>query len=147
MPVHRSIVRINRTDNTKRSFACCSWVCCYVLLNIIYHDYWIYINGTTFVIIVFGCYYKFHIEKNKYNDDSDNSDIDEEAADMDVAMAITRSMETAEINQEIIPVQAFPSHEIIYVTSPPPPPLLIGTPISPSNTSVDSNITVVAREI
>ena len=55
MPVHRSIVRVRRNENTKRAFNACAAFACYVVLNIIYRDYWVIINGSTLVIILCGC--------------------------------------------------------------------------------------------
>ena len=51
MPVHRSIVRIPRNANIRRSANVCAVVALYVLANLMFYKYWYVINGTTVVLL------------------------------------------------------------------------------------------------
>ena len=54
MPYHRSIVRINRSENNKQCFNCCLGVVCYILLNLMLQNYviaLIVVNGIVVLAI------------------------------------------------------------------------------------------------
>ena len=55
MPVHRSIVRIRRTDNNVRAFNACAAFAVYIALNCVFYKQWVIINGTTLAIVFCGC--------------------------------------------------------------------------------------------
>ena len=53
---HRSIVRIKKNPSRERSINICLILICYIFINLIFSDYWIYINGVVLIfILVFFC--------------------------------------------------------------------------------------------
>ena len=51
MPIHRSIVRIPRNANIRRSANVCGVLSLYILANMIFYKYWYVINGTTIAFL------------------------------------------------------------------------------------------------
>ena len=69
---HRSIVRIKRNPSRERSINICLILICYIFINLIFSDYWLYINGTVLIFILgFFCFYYF--TSNDEETDSENT--------------------------------------------------------------------------
>ena len=107
---HRSIVRIKRNPARERSINICLIIIVYIFINLIFYDYWLYINGTVLIFILgFFCFY--HCKSN--NDEADNEyDMsgDNTSYDSDIStptvIAVPISPSRLNTNEHTIEVQA-----------------------------------------
>ena len=68
MVYHRSIVRISKNKNLKLFSNCCLFLIIYLILNIIFYEYWYVINGILlFLLILTGIYIYFSKNETKNN--------------------------------------------------------------------------------
>ena len=56
---HRSIVRIKKKPSREKNINICLILICYIFINLIFSDYWLYINGTVLIFIVFFFFYYY----------------------------------------------------------------------------------------
>ena len=119
---HRSIVRIKRNPARERSINICLIIIVYIFINLIFSDYWLYINGTVLIfILVFFSFY--HCKSN--NEEPDSED---EMSDIE---------NTCYIDNDDISFDSNTSH-----------PTIIALPIPPSGLSInDCILEVNATEI
>ena len=138
MVYHRSIVRIRRNENRKGGFNICAWLCCFILLNVIFYDFWVYINTIMF-LIAFIAWFNYILKKKKQQQ---------------LQLQLEQQLQQ---QQEVLEENSFPqiendyssSHDIItidadfmYDDAP-----ITAVPISPSNQYNNDEITVVATQI
>ena len=71
MYAHRSIVRIKRNPARERSINICLIIIVYIFINLIFSDYWLYINGTVLIFIL-GFFFFYHYKSN--NEETDSED-------------------------------------------------------------------------
>lgn len=69
---HRSIVRIKKNPSRERSINTCLILICYIFINLIFSDYWIYINSIVLIFILGFCcfYYCTSISKEEYTENN-----------------------------------------------------------------------------
>jgi hypothetical protein len=125
MPVHRSIIRTRRNENTTRAFNACAAFACYIALNIIYRKYWIIINGSTMAIIVCGCTVICCLNGIDHETDSESDSltdiesISEDGSEVDEPTSTdTVNIEVHDaVSVEIPPLTAYPITTEEYFTS------------------------------
>ena len=73
---HRSIVRIKRNPSRERSINICLILICYIFINLIFSDYWLYINGVIFIFFLgYFCFYYCKIRDIGEGNEEDMGDI------------------------------------------------------------------------
>ena len=127
--VHRSIVRIRRTENTKRSFNVCAWFCCYIILIALFHDQWYYITAVFFVATLFACCY---LEKKR-----------QQQIENDYVIDSVTEIDNPQIENDITSSQDIITIDLRHLDNDP----VFATPLSPSNQDIDQNNAPIATVI
>ena len=121
MPVHRSIVRIRRTENTTRAFNACAAFALYIALNIIYKEYWIIINGSTLAIIFCGCTVICCLNGIEHETDSESGSLTDSESGSEVDEPVATDAVSIEVpdaeSVEIPELTAYPITAEEYFTS------------------------------
>ena len=133
MVYHRSIVRIRRNENTKGGFNICAWLCCFILLNVIFYDFWVYINTIMF-LIAFIAWFNYILKKKKQL--LEQQQLEQQLQELEENTF--PQIENDYSSHDIITIDA----EFMYDDAP-----ITAVPISPSNQYNNDEITVVATQI
>jgi hypothetical protein len=109
---HRSIVRIKRNPERDRSINICLILICYIIINLIFSDYWLYINSAIGLIIFFILLFFLFCKINDGEEDSeeDMGDIENNSFDSNISqppiIAVPISPTGMNINEYTIQVDA-----------------------------------------
>lgn len=91
MPYHRSIVRINRSENNKQCFNCCLGLVCYILLNLMVQNYVtaiIVVNGiVVLVIFTIGLFILYEKYKTEHIENIEHPPIEAQVIEYDSSFA------------------------------------------------------------
>ena len=138
MVYHRSIVRIRRNENTKGGFNICAWLCCFILLNSIFYEHWVYINTIMFLIAFFGWFRYILKKKQQIQQRQQLEQQLQQQLQQQLEENSFPQIENDYSSHDIITIDA----DFMYDDAP-----ITAVPISPSNQYNNDEITVVATQI
>ena len=117
---HRSIVRIKRNPSRERSINICLIIISYIFINLIFSDYWLYINGAVLICILSFCFFYYccfsnydetdieinmNSENISYSSDNDNISIDSDTS-LPTVIAVPISPSGLNSNRYIVEINA-----------------------------------------
>ena len=113
MVVHRSIVRIPRNANIRRTANVCAVLSLYILANLIFYKYWYIINGTSVgILCCCGCGMLCYLRNIDASSDSGSDGDDDTRTDLS-----SDTDSDNEITIDIPSIMAYPVPESVVVSA------------------------------